>query len=421
MKREQSSWWQCKLGFIAGAVLHLAVSSSSAQEALRTAVEGDQAYRARSAPDYRPSGQLKAGPVYFNVGLGYSLEWNDNVNISSSSPEADFIHRPQMDVRAVWPATKDSTLSFGMGIGYQKYMDHPDLGGLLISPNSALAWDIPVEDFVFTLSDRFSYSQDVISQGGLSGTAEFPRIENTAGLRVRWMPDRYQFELGYAHYNFFAGSATDDYLTRSSEQFFGRAAYRFADATQAGLEASGSLTDYESPIRQDNQSVSMGPFIEWQLLADLRLSLRGGYVIYFQDPGPIFGLSSDVSSFYAGIEANHRLTDHITHGLSAVREVQQSVNQGSELTEQLTARYFVAWAFLDPARISADCFYEHGKPPNLGIAETYDRLGFGAGVSWQLLRHLSVGLAYRYTTKNSNINLRDYNQNVVTLNGNYRF
>ena len=421
MKREQSSWWQCKLGIIAGAVFHLAGGASSAQEALRTAVEGDQAYRTRSAPDSRPAGQLKAGPVYYNIGLGYSLEWNDNVNLSSSSPEADFIHRPQLDLRAMWPATKDSVLNFGMGIGYQKYMDHPDLDGMLISPNSELAWDIPVEDFVFTLSDRFLYSQDVASQGGLSGTAEFPRIENTAGVRVRWMPDRYQFELGYAHYNFFSQSPSFDYLGRASEQFLGRAAYRFADATQAGLEASGSLTDYESPMQQDNQSVSVGPFLEWQLRADLRLSLRGGYVIYFQEPGPLFGLSSDVSSYYVGIDANHRLTDYITHGLSAVREVRQSVNQGSELTEQLTVRYFVTWAFLDQATISADCFYEHGKPPPLGIEETYDRLGFGVGVNWQLLAHLSVGLAYRYTTRDSNINTRDYNQNLVTLSANYQF
>jgi hypothetical protein len=172
-----------------------------------------------------------------------------------------------------------------------------------------------------------SFIHDVASQGGLSGTAEFPRIENTAGFRVRWMPDRYQFELGYGHYNFFAESATYDYLARSSEQFFGRATYRFVETTQAGLEASGSLTDYESARERDNQSVSIGPFIEWQLLADLRLSLRGGYVIYFQEPVLNFGLGKDVGSFYAGIEANHRLTDHVTHGLSAARGVQQSVNR----------------------------------------------------------------------------------------------
>ena len=407
------------MGFLAGAALHLTVGSASAQEALRTAVEGDQAYRTRSAPDYRPSDQMKAGPVYFNVGLRYELEWNDNIRYANTNTEADFIHRPQVDVRAVWAATKDTVLSFGAGIGYQKYMDNPDLDRMLISPNSELAWDIPVRDFLFTLYDRFLYSQDVASQGGLSGTAEFPRIENTAGVRGSWTPDHYRFELGYAHYNFFAESATYDYLTRSSEQFFGRAAYRLADATLAGLEASGSLTDYQSPTQQDNQSVSMGPFMDWQILADLRLSLRGGYVVYFQDL--VAGQSGNVSSYYVGIESNHRLTDYITHGLSAVREVRQSVNQGSELAEQLTARYFVIWAFLNNASLSANFFYEHAKPPQPGTGETYDRLGFGAGVNWQLLRHLSVGLAYRYTTKDSDVPGNDYNQNSVVLSGNYQF
>src|ERR1043166_3318718 len=79
LKRHQLLLCECRWGVIAGAVLHLAAVSSPAQEALRTAVEGDQAYRTRNAADYRPSDQLKAGPVYLNVGLSCALDWNDTI------------------------------------------------------------------------------------------------------------------------------------------------------------------------------------------------------------------------------------------------------------------------------------------------------------------------------------------------------
>ena len=402
-------------------VLQLAAALAPAQEALLTAVQGDQSYRTRTAADYRPSERLKAGPVYFDIGLNDSQEWNDNIRYTNSNPQSDFIQRPLLNVKAVWPAMKDSTLSFGTGIGYEAYFDHSDLDQMLITPDSELAWDIPVKDFVFTIYDRFLYSQDVISQPALSGTATYPRVENTAGLRSRWMPAQYQFELGYAHYNFIAESSTYDYLNRASEQFFGRAAYRFAEATQAGLEASGSLTTYEMSVQQNNQSVSVGPYLEWQLLASLRLSLRGGCVAYFQDSSPSVPQSSTLTSYYLGLEADQQLTDHLHYHLSVTRDVQPGVNQGSDVTEQWNVAYSVAWAFRNNWTLTPSVTYNHGNPSSYGVNQTYDQVGLGAGVNWQMLRHLSVGLAYRYTTKTCDLATQDYNQNVVTLSGKYQF
>ena len=76
-------------------------------------------------------------------------------------------------------------LSFGVGVSYEHYLDNSHLSHLNVSPDSALAWDITAKDWLFTIYDRISYSQDVISQAALSGTARFPRFENTAGLRAR--------------------------------------------------------------------------------------------------------------------------------------------------------------------------------------------------------------------------------------------
>lgn len=405
-----------------GGGLICAASSLVAQEALRTAVQGDRSYETRNAPDYRPRDErMRIGPVNFGVGVSYGLEWNDNLNLTSTNLESDFIHRPGVNLRAVWPATKDSTLSFGMGIGYVKYMDNSDLDQLSIAPDSELAWDIPVEDFVFTLYDNVQYSQDVVSQGGLSGTAQFPRLENTVGVRMLWRPSRYDFEAGYAHYNFISDSSGFDYLSRSSEQFFGRVAYHFGVITRAGVEASGALTDYDSAARDDNQNLSVGPFVEWQLMRDLRITLRGGYVIYFFDSGAATNTNSDLNSYYLGLTVNHRLTDFVTHGLTVDRSVQQGINQGSGVSETLILSYNATWAFHRRASLSVGPFYEHATEPQSGVEEEYDRSGTSVGISYRFTNQLMTSLGYRYTSKDSSFALRDYRQNSVTFSANYQF
>jgi len=386
-----------------------------AQEALRTAVAEDNAYRTRNAAETRPADNLRAGPVNFAASMNYDLEWNDNVYLDPSGLESDFIQRPRADLHATWPATKDSQLTFGMGLGYEFYLDHSDLNRLLITPDSELAWDINWQDSVFTVYDNFQYSQDVISQGGLSGTAEYPRIENTAGLRNRWFPDRYIFELGFSHYNFIAQSSTYDYQNRSSEQMYGRAAYRVAEATHAGVESSGSLTYYESDSNRDNQSISVGPFVEWQVTRTLQVTARGGYVTYLSTS------TNELSSYYLGLKARHQLTDHYSHGLSVDREVRQGVNEGSEYNELLTIRYFGNWAFHRNLTLGGNFFYEHSKEPQYGVSEKYDRYGATTTLTWRMSKHFSTSLIYRFTDKNSNLADNDYQQNVITLSGRYQF
>lgn len=348
------------------------------------------------------------------------MEWNDNIRQADTDTEDDLIIGPRLNLMGFWPATDNTTLSFGLGLGYEHYLDNSDLNNFLITPDSALAWDITAQDWMFTFYDRFTYSQEVASQGGLSDTAEYPRIENTVGVRARWQPDRYELQFGYSHFNFFSTSSAYDYLERSAEQFFGRAGWRFAEVTQAGVEASGSLTHYNSSERPDNQNVSVGPYLEWMVVNELRLSLRGGYVVYFGED-TVTGEHRDEDSHYLGLYANHRLTRFLTHTLSVVHDVQQSVDSGSTLTEQLRLSYSMAWAFHPSASLSVSGFYEDAEERQDGVQETYERFGAGVGLTWRLLKRLSAGLAYRYTTKDSSISVNDYDQNVVTLTANYHF
>jgi hypothetical protein len=344
--------------------------------------------------------------------------------------ESDLIHTPRANIRATWQATRDSALSVGLGVGYSFYTENSDYNRLNISPDSEIAWDIPVGDWVFTLADRCFYSSDVASQGAISGRAEYPRLENTIGVRARWMPDRYVVHLGYGHYNFFSDSDTYDYLNRASEQFFGRAGYRLAEVTEVGIEASGALTSYDSILRENNQNASVGPYLNWQITEATELSLHGGYVMYVYD-----GNTSELSSWYIGGQFRNQLTDSFSHGISLSREVQQGFYVNSDYIELLAARYFLTWAFHRQGTLTADVNYEYGKQPRtfmfppfpfpVQVDEAYDRVGFGVSLNWQFTRHLYSSLGYRFYNKNSDLDQygipQDYLVNTVTLSAFYQF
>jgi len=304
-------------------------------------------------------------------------------------------------------------------VGYRAYQRNSDLDRLFIAPDSELAWDIPVEDFVFSPYDRFSYSQDVISQGAISGVAEFPRVENTAGLRVEWNPAQYVFQLSYGHEIFVPETANFAYLARASDQFFGSAGWRFAADAVGGAEISASLTDYVSG-QNDNRNLSAGPFVEWQMTPWFNLNLRGG-VVRYSFASPVAGGNPDLLSYYVNCEARHRATEFLSHGLTLRRDVQQGLNQGSQVIEQLSTHYFIAWAFHRSVSLQTDFWYEHSREPQFGVVEIFDRYGFSLGLTAQPLKHLGVGLTYRYALKDSNFNWRGYAQNVVTMNINYVF
>lgn len=392
-----------------------------AQDALRTAVEGDRSYRQRKTPLVPRDDRLRAGPVDFSVGVGYGLEWSDNVQLQSEDPQSDFIHSVHMDVGGVWRAKQASVLTFGVGVGYFKYMDRSDLDRLIVSPDSEIAWDLEFKDLRVTIYDRCDYSEDVVSESALSGVASFARLDNVAGVRARWSPEHLRVEGGYAHQNYVAESDTFDYLTRASEQVFGRLGLELAEKMSAGAEATASVTDYDDKERSDNLSVSLGPFVEWQVQQDLTVRLRGGYVYYTFDESSVGTKSPDLRDYYVGIGGQHRLTEFIMHEIDVQREVRQGVNRGSDTLALWSARYTLNWMFHTHARVFAHLQFEDGEESLYGVPENYQRSGGGLGVAVEPWRRLSVSVGWRLMTKDSDSEFRDYDLMLVSLNAGYRW
>jgi hypothetical protein len=66
-------------------------------------------------------------------------------------------------------------------------------------------------------------------------------------------------------------------------------------------------------------------------------------------------------------------------------------------------------------------FYEYAKQSGCFVGEHFHRLRGAVTLGYQLTPHVTLGLRYQGTTKDSDVALRDYNQNRVSLDGTYSF
>ena len=392
-----------------------------AQEAVRPSLAGEAAAEARRQSVEQIPYNLLLGPVRFRFSITTGVEYNDNINLAEINKQSDVIIRPQFNLDAIWPLTQLNTLRFDLGLGYAFYLDHPnaDTNGVLISPGSQLAFDIFVQDFRINLHDRFSLQQDPIDEIQLSNVADYGRFENTAGVSVLWDLNKVVLTFGYDHYTYVATSDTFSYLDRNAEVLGFSAYFALNSTTGAGIESSAVFNYYSENFLNDSVAFSIGPFVETQLTNYLRLRAAVGYQLIDFDHGGGVDDNSDSNDFYANLSLSHRINAYITQTIAAGHESELGVN--SNFVALNYVRHTATWNVINGLLIATEFFYEDGDDSGGLFSEHIQRYGGAATLGYQLTPHITLGLRYQYTQKQSDQPLQDYRQNRVSLDGTYSF
>jgi predicted porin len=402
-------------------------NKSIAQQALRSALESDAAARLRNEPVVRPStNALRWGAATFDIGLSYSLEATDNSTFEERDRQKDLIQRPLLTLGVQFPLSPRARLDFRTGVGYQDYVDNTVEDTFFI-PSSELALDVRAGNGLVTFFDRFEYSQEIAEQGALTGVGRFPELENEVGLRSVWNFDKWVYYAGYSHLNVFiiedsgAGTADFSYLERAEELFFGRAGYKFDHPVELGVEATGTLADYEAEVQRDYYTVSAGPYVTWTAADALEIRLRGGvaYTVFSGTNG--FAEEEDLTSYYAGVEIDHRLTDHITYGFSATHDIEPGISVGSDYVETTRLELDIAWRMTRYLTLTSLIFAEAAQEVGVAETEDYRRFGISIGPIYQVSSRLSCFARYAFNLRDSDIESRSYRENRVSIGGTYRF
>jgi hypothetical protein len=287
-----------------------------------------------------------------------------------------------------------------------------------MAPGSALAWDIGFDEGTVTLYDQISYTQQVYTEGALVDLGSFPRLDNAVGARVSWEPGQCELQCSYGHDDFIADTTSFDYLDRDSEYLFARAGWRFAEATQAGLEASGTITRYWQPLQRNNNSLTAGGYLEWQATPWLNLDLRGGPSFYWFEAGQ-YQPSATMDGYYLNFSASHQITQALKHSLSVQRDIQLGVNLGSDYVEEWAATYEASWNLTRTVTLEGSLTGELASQPLQEllstVTENYNRIGPQASVSWKMTDKIDTSISFSQWLRQSNLPLRGYHEKSVEL------
>jgi hypothetical protein len=424
-----------------------------AQDAIRPSLAGEAAAEARRQSIDKIPYNLQVGPIKFRFSATLGIEYNDNINLAedgsavflsptgpiliTSEPESDIILRPQVNINALWPITQLNTLKLDIGVGHSFYLDHSefDTNSILISPGSQLAFDIFVGDFRINFHDRFSLEQDPIAEAALSNVADYGRFQNTAGVSVLWDLNQAVVTVGYDHYTFISTTDAFDYLDRNAEILSGSIGFTPSSMMTVGVEGSFIDTYYDQNILNDSRTYSVGAFLETQITSFLKLRVAGGYQKIDFDSGGLVNDPHDLNDYYANALLSHRVNSVLTQNISVGHETQLGVN--SNYVKLNYVRHTTNWNIFYHTLFSTELFYEDADDsggsgplfapipgvPNINpfVAEHIHRYGGALTLGYQLTQHVTLGLRYQYTQKDSDQPLRDYRQNRVALDGTYSF
>jgi len=151
----------------------------------------------------------------------------------------------------------------------------------------------------------------------------------------------------------------------------------------------------------------------------MKVRFAGGYqMINFDNTGSVND-SRDLRDFYANVLISHRLNSIVTQTLSAGHESQLGVN--SNYITLNYVRHTVNWNILRNTLLSTEFFFEDADESGGFIDEHLHRYGGALTVGYQFTPHVTLGLRYQYTLKDSDVKDRDYTQNRVSLDATYSF
>jgi hypothetical protein len=390
---------------------------ASAQEALRNSMTNLVSAESRRAQLESAPYTFKSGDFRLLANTSLGADWNDNVNLSPSDGESDFIVIPTAGFTATCPITDRNLLQANVTFGYRNYIEHNEFSAWYIQSGSELSFDIGIKEWNINLHDRVSYVQDPGEQALVAGpgAATYGTFQNTVGILASWGLKDFNLSLGYDHQNLQSTTSTFDSENHNSEMFSARAGFQVHPKVNTGIELTTAFTTYDQQQLNNNANYSAGVYADWQVSPTLHIQPRGGYTIYnFQQTSQAVQ-TSDVNSWYIDLNISHDVTKAISYSIDAGHELQLGVQ--SDLTEDWYVRPAVTWRFIKDLNFNTSLSYQHGKQ-GVGnvtgnLTENYEWLGANFSLSHALTSRFTLSLNYRLTIRSSNIPSNEYTQNVV--------
>jgi len=375
---------------------------------------------------------VKVGPVkmLFNASMG--LQYNSNVNVSDNNPEGDLILQPRVGAGIYWPITKLNKLRLNLQVGYDYYMQNPDLGGnvVIVDPSTEFLFNVFINEWnlKITFFERPSVSVNPVDNATLSDAQNFAMFYNTLGVDFTW--DLNDVEVGIGYSNFLSYSVGNNageynYMNRFVNQVYGDVSFLPLPYLRLGLEGSWAYTSYlegSSPgvnALNDNDNATLGLFVEGKVSQYIDYTAGVGWqlVTFNESNNPQNTGNSSAPYFYLTLD--HTLNKYFSHRVTSGFESAPSTE--SNFVDMFYVQYGFNWMLIRDWSLGGSVYYQNGQESPGPNSENFDRVGGTVSLNYQLTKHWVLNIYYGITSKASDVFSDSYNQQIFGLNVTYNF
>jgi hypothetical protein len=428
MSNQMHTRLTCWAAILLFAVQLEAICRAQTFEAQKDAV----APETQAPPEILPRYNIPWGSGGLNFSAGLRALYVDNVYLTQTGARDDFILVPECDIGAFFPIGQSNTVVLDLGLAYYQYLKNTALntGTPVVNPNSELAFNIRSGNLTFGFSESFSYQVTPIYDTGtefynLYNTAQFRRYQNRVGTTVTWDLHDLVVSAGYHHENLWSDGSFYDAFDHASELFNADAMLTLSPVLTAGLEAVGSLNNFDNTPTYDTWRARLGPAVRLNVSQFIKARAGAGYerIEYDSASASSLGLSAE-NTYYAYAAVDHQINQFFSHSLAASHDNQLGFNAAN--LEGTHVSYSLSWKpnerlTLTP-HVSVNWYDEsYGSGSASLYHEKFTYVAAGLTVRRQFGQHWRAGLIWDYRLKDSDIQADGYAQNQAALELIYQF
>jgi hypothetical protein len=414
--------------FAAGLIVLVPLWDSQAQSD-RPYVMQTAPYPVYASPE--PSNyNLKWGKMVARFDAGIQMEFNDNINLSHTSPVADIGIGPNFGVGFIYPLSRENILQLDLSAGYRWYLNSPAINTTTVSPRSRIDYRVFIKELQLDFHDNFAVQADPITRFEISGQGadlmRFQRINNTCGVLGDWRPFRqWGFMAGYDYT--IDRTLNSEFLEYDYDSHtFSLGAYHVnSSRLTVGLNSTYSLTFFRDNFvdgiyQHDTYSYSAGPFVSWQMTQFISLDTFLGYThndylsASFDDQADQSGFSG--ATFSVGLR--HRMNSRTSQSLRFGHSV--GIGYRGNYSESWSGQYNISTRVSRSVSLNGMFSVEQSKTSGQ-LGDKGNRYMFYLGTGFRLTRKWDLGVGYSFAWKDSEVVNRSYQQNRLTLDLRYQF
>jgi hypothetical protein len=431
-RRTQMNYRYAALGIFSSVPLSffLAATPARAQLGLTDAMNDEAAAQARARQEGTQY-TIKSGDFRMLLQPSLSLQFNDNINLTQSGKQDDFIILPDLGIIMSYPLSDRNLLQLDVTVGYQEYVKHSSLSSFYLQSGSQLSFDVYIKDILINLHDSISYVQNSAQNAQVAGTGTYGTFLNTAGVSAQWNLRYLDITAGFDHGNTIATSSQFSDNDNSTESGDLRLGYKWNSKLTTGVEGSIAYTGYSHAVLNNNTSYSGGLYGDWHPDEFLHVEPRIGY-----EEDQFANNSQDLQtsnqgSWYADLNISHQITRSINYSIDIGRNVGLGVQ--SDANEYWYVNSSLTWNFIRNFSFAPTVFFQHGtqgqgttvlapgmtNPNLLQQTEVYNWYGGSISFNYAITKRFDAGVNYTITERTSDVAGRGYTQNVIGISISY--